>query len=96
MEGYQIVHKVVLFDDGPKMCIVFLKLLNEKDPSDIRFKAGVVDKRNPELVDVEDLNEVKNNNLEVASGALDMFLLKADYDETDLLGEDQVAIKIDQ
>ena len=96
MEGYQIVHKVVIFDENPKMCMVFLKLLNETDLTDVRFMAGIVCKNHPELVDVEDLRHVRDNGVELADGALDMFLLKKDFEESDLIGEDQVAIKIDQ
>lgn len=97
MEGYTIVHKVVLFDENAKMCMVFLKLLNQEDLEDIRFKAGIVTKTNPENVDVDDLRRVADEGLELASGSLDLFILKKDFDEEDLLeDEEQVAIRIEQ
>ena len=94
MSDYQIVHKV-LYGVNPSTTIGLVKVADPKNMKDIRFFIGTLDSH-IEDVGLMDLLELQNTGVEIAKDSLKIFLEKNDYDEHDLLGEeeDQVAIRI--
>lgn len=95
MAEYQIVHKV-LYAETPDRTIALVKFVDPKNTKDTRFFIGTFD------VDIEsvDLSELTDMLLpdvpgvEVSPGTLDIFIFKDDYDEHDLLSDDDLGVAV--
>lgn len=94
MADYQIVHKV-LYGISPETTVAMAKFADKENMKDIRFFVGTLD-CHIEDVGILDLQNLLTEGVEIAKDSLTIFLTKDDYDEHDLLGEDedQVAIRI--
>lgn len=85
--NYELVHKVLFSSDFPRT-IAFAKFVNTEDMSDIKIFTGIIDKNIMNVVS-SDLRELKERGVEIAANALDIFLFKDDYDEHDLLTDNE-------
>lgn len=92
MDGYLIVHKI-LYGEGPNRTIALAKFADPANIKEIRCFIGIIE-TGIESVTLKQTEALFENGLEVSRGALDIFLTKEDYDEHDLLTNDEKGLAV--
>lgn len=92
MAEYQIVHKV-LYGEAYDRTIALVKFVDPKNAKDTRFFIGTFDV-GIEDVPLSDLQDLLAHGVEVSPGTLDVFITKDDYDEHDLLSDDDKGVAV--
>ncbi len=96
MVEYQIVHKV-LYAEMSNRTIALVKFVDPKNTTDTRFfigsyDLGIEDVSLGHLLDM--IDPVVARGVEVHKGSLDIFINKDDYDEHDLLSDDELGVAV--
>lgn len=93
MPNYQLVHKVLYWQESSHTTIALVKYVDKDNMKDIRFFIGAYPYQ-PDNVGSYDLEYLLTDGVEIADNGLDIFLNKSDYDEHDLLSDDAPGIAV--
>ena len=88
----QIVHKV-LYSQAPKRTIAMVKFVDPNNPKETRFFISSFDV-GIEDVSLSDLQGLLTYGIEVPKDSLEIFLNKDDYDEHELLTDNEGGVVV--
>ena len=94
MSDFRIVHKALFWDKHEHTTIALVKFVDREDMTNIRMFMGAFVDAEPDNIPLLDLEPLLMDGIEISKGALDIFLNKEDYDEMDLLGDDDKSLAI--